>query len=84
MLSANDWRRNELLRPRLTITRTAPAQAVLQWPTNYTGFTVQSALSLGAPSLWQQFTNPVTVNGALYSVSVSTSNAARFFRLRRP
>jgi hypothetical protein len=70
--------------PALSITRTAPAQAVLQWPTNYTGFTVQSAPGLGSPSLWQQFTNPVTVNGPLYNVSVSTTNAGRFFRLRRP
>jgi len=70
--------------PRLTIAKTTPAQAVLQWPANYTGFAVQSALSLGSPSLWQPFTNAVTVNGALFNVSVSTTNSARFFRLRRP
>ena len=70
--------------PRLTITNTAPTQARLEWPTNYTGFTVQSALSLGSPPLWQSFNNPVTVNGPLYNVSVGTTNAARFFRLRRP
>jgi hypothetical protein len=69
--------------PGLTIARTAPAQARLEWSTNYTGFTVQSTLGLGVP-VWQLFNNPVTVNGALYNVSVGTTNSARFFRLRRP
>lgn len=70
--------------PRLTIAKTAPAEALLQWPTNYPGFMVQSALSPGAGSLWQPITEVVTINGALFSVSVSTTNAARFFRLRKP
>jgi hypothetical protein len=69
--------------PRLTMAKTTPAQAILQWPTNFTGFTVQSSLSL-APSVWQPFTGAVTVNGTNFGVSVSTTNAARFFRLRRP
>src|SRR5439155_10491621 len=71
-------------RPTLTIAKTAPAQVLLQWPTNYTGFMVESALSLNAPGLWQPFTNVVTMNGAVFSVSVSTTNAARFFRLHKP
>jgi hypothetical protein len=70
--------------PTLTITKTAPAEAVLQWPTNYTGFRVLSALGLGAPTLWTPFTNVVTVNGTVFSVSVTTTNAAQFFRLRKP
>src|SRR2546430_15133643 len=70
--------------PSLTIAKTAPAEAFLEWPTNYTGFMVESALSLEAGSLWRPFTNVVTVNGAVYSVSVSTTNATQFFRLRKP
>ena len=70
--------------PRLTIAKTAPAEAFLEWLTNYTGFIVESALSLEAGSLWRPFTNVVTVNGAVYSVSVSTTNATQFFRLRKP
>ena len=69
---------------RLTIAKTLPARALLQWPTNYIGFMVESALSLDAGSLWRPFTNVVTVNGAMFSVSVSTTNAAQFFRLRKP
>src|SRR6266705_3139593 len=70
--------------PSLTVAKTAPAQVLLQWPTNYTGFMVESALSLNAPSLWQPITNVVAVNGAVVSVSISTTNAARFFRLHKP
>jgi hypothetical protein len=70
--------------PTLTVAKTAPAQVLLQWPTNYTGFVVESALSLAAPSLWQPFTNVVTINGDVFSVSASTTNAAQFFRLRKP
>src|SRR5204862_4014292 len=47
--------------PRLPIAITAPAEAFLEWPTNYTGFMVESALSLDALSLWQPITNEVTV-----------------------
>ena len=63
-------------RPNLTVAQTAPVEVLLQWPTNYTGFRVESALSLDAPSLWQPINNAVTVNGAAFSVSVSTTNAA--------
>jgi len=71
-------------RPSLTVASIAPAQAILQWPTNYTGFQVESALSLEAGSLWRPFTNAVTLNGAVFSVAVSTASAALFFRLRKP
>ena len=70
--------------PRLAIAKIAPAQVHLQWPTNYIGFMVQSALNLAAGSFWQAVPNVVTVNGAVFSVSVSTTNTARFFRLRKP
>ena len=66
--------------PSLTVAKTAPAEVLLQWPTNYTGFSVESALSLEAGSLWRPFTNI----GAVYSVSVSTANAVQFFRLHKP
>ena len=70
--------------PSLTVAKTAPAEVLLQWPTNYTGFLVESVLSLDAPSLWQPITNVVTINGAVFSVSASTTNAVEFFRLREP
>jgi len=69
--------------PRLRIAAATPAEAVLQWPTNHSGFRVESALNLGPGSLWQTFTNAVTVNGELFNVSLGTTNAAQFFRLRK-
>src|SRR5205807_9679790 len=69
--------------PTLTFVKSAPAEVLLQWPTNYTGFVVENALSLDDPSLWQPTPNVVTVNGAVFSISVSTTNAAEFFRLRK-
>ena len=70
--------------PTLTIAKTAPTQALLQWPTNHTGFRVNSTVNPGVPSAWRPVTNAITTNGAVYSVSVTTTNTAQFFRLRRP
>jgi len=70
--------------PTLTIVKTAPAQALLQWPTNYPGYRVNYAVSLRTPILWRVFTNAVTTNGALNTVSVATTNTVQFFRLRKP
>jgi hypothetical protein len=69
--------------PALTIAKTQPARAVLQWPTNYISFTVQHALTLGPGSVWQPFAGAVTSNG-VFGVTVNTTNSAQFFRLRKP
>jgi hypothetical protein len=70
--------------PALAIAKTAPAEVLLQWPTSYPGFTLESALSLGTGSLWTPITNGITVSGEVYSVSVSTTSAAEYFRLHKP
>jgi hypothetical protein len=70
--------------PTLTITKSGPAEALLQWPTNYTGYRANSAVNLRAPVPWRLVTNAVTTNGAVYTVSVPTTNAAQLFRLRKP
>jgi hypothetical protein len=69
--------------PTLTIAQTAPAQALLQWPTNYAGFRVNSSTNLRAAGFWRLVTNATTVNGAFYNVSITTTNTAQFFRLRK-
>ena len=68
--------------PTLTITKTASTEAILQWATNYTGYRVNSTLA--TPILWRIVTSPVTTNGAVYNVAISTTNSAQFFRLRKP
>jgi hypothetical protein len=77
---------NNDIPPTLTITKTAPEEILLQWPTNYTGFRLNYAVNLAAPiaTRWRLFTNAVTTNGAFYNVSVSTTNPVQFFRLRKP
>ena len=70
--------------PKLTIAKTSPTNAILQWPTNYPGYRVNYALTLNTPVPWRILTNAVTTNDAIYSVSVTTTNPAQFFRLRKP
>jgi hypothetical protein len=69
--------------PPLTVVKTAPAQLLLQWPTNYPDFMVESVLGLNAGP-WQPVPNDIIVNGAAFSVSISATNAAQFFRLYKP
>jgi uncharacterized repeat protein (TIGR03803 family) len=58
--------------PQLTIVRSGP-NVILQWPTNATGFTLQSTTNLSAP-VW------TTVVGQ-YTVTNVISGAAQFYRL---
>jgi hypothetical protein len=70
--------------PSLTVAKAGPAEVLLQWPANYTGFIMESTLRLNIPILWQPVTNVVSTNGAYFTVYVSTTNAAQFFRLHKP
>jgi len=70
--------------PTLTIARTASAEALLQWSTNYPGYRANSSTNLRSSAFWRLVTNPVTTNGPVYNVTVPTTNAAQFFRLRKP
>lgn len=70
--------------PSLTLAETAPPELLLQWPTNYTGYQVESTLSLSAPNVWHSLTNLVTRNGTFFNVYVSATNTAQFFRLHKP
>ena len=58
--------------PQLTIVR-AGTNVILQWPTNATGFTLQSATNLAAP-VW----NPVS---GQYTVTNVISSKQQFYRL---
>jgi len=71
--------------PWLTIAQTAPAAALIQWPVTPAGFTLErGAAGLIPGSIWTPITSGITVNGGIYSVTVGTTGAAGFFRLRRP
>jgi len=57
------------------------SNVIVSWPTNFTGYTLQSTTNLGPSAIWS--TNvpaPVVVNGQ-YTVTNSISGAQQFFRL---
>jgi hypothetical protein len=69
--------------PQLRITTSAPLQTTLSWSTNAVGFTLETALSLPAPS-WSAVTNVPVVLGNQFIVTVPATNAQQYFRLHHP
>jgi hypothetical protein len=65
--------------PQLTITPSA-ANVILTWPTNFTGFTIQSTTNLTSPVWTTNLPAPVVVNGE-YTVTNPISGTQQFFRL---
>lgn len=69
--------------PTLSVTAT-PSEVRLSWPTNYTGFGLQTVSNLSSGGAWQQLPGPYPVNDNSYEVSVFIhSNTAQFFRLMK-
>ena len=56
---------------------------ILSWPTDSTGFTLQSTPNLTPPVTWLDVTNPPTVVGGQFTVTNTASAGAQFFRLRK-
>jgi uncharacterized repeat protein (TIGR03803 family) len=68
------------LLPQLTITASGP-NTILAWPTNPTGFSLQSTASLTTSASWTTVSpGPVVVNGQ-NTVTNPISGAQQFFRL---
>jgi uncharacterized repeat protein (TIGR03803 family) len=68
------------LPPQLTITP-AGANVILTWPTNFTGFTLQSTTKLGPPVVWTPVSpGPVIVNGQ-NTVTNPITGTQQFYRL---
>jgi hypothetical protein len=66
--------------PQLTITRSG-ANVVLMWPTNATGFGLQSTTNLVSPAVWStNFPAPVIVNGQS-TVTNPITGPSQYFRL---
>jgi gluconolactonase len=57
------------------------SQLKLSWPAPSTGFALQETDQL-APGNWTNSTSTPTVSNGLNQISLSTSNTAKFFRLR--
>ena len=66
--------------PQVAITP-AGANVILMWPTNVTGFTLQSTTNLLSAAAWSRVTpDPVIVNGQ-NTVTNPISGARQFYRL---
>jgi len=69
--------------PRLNIQRSAPANMVLSWATNATGFTLESNTNLNA-NIWSAVLPAPSVSGTNNVVSNNINGSMRFYRLRKP
>ncbi len=61
--------------------RSAAGQLILSWSAPSTGFALQQADDLGAPS-WTSVPRPPTASNGVNSVVLDATNAAGFFRLK--
>jgi len=71
-----------LIPPQLTLTPTGP-NVVLTWPTNATGFTLQSTTNLSSSAVWTtNLPSPIIVNDQ-NAVTNPVTGTQQFFRLSR-
>jgi hypothetical protein len=54
----------------------------LSWPTNATGYQLQSSLLLGSSATWTAVTNTPVISGTNYSVTLPATNHCVFFQLQ--
>ena len=57
------------------------ANYVMMWPTNATGFALQSTTNLTPPAVWTTVSPPPVIIGANNAVTNDTSGTRRFYRL---
>lgn len=68
----------------LSISRGLSANSlILSWPTNATGFALQSTPNLTPPVTWLDVTNPPTLFGGMLTLTNPMSGPALFFQLRK-
>jgi len=58
--------------------------AVLFWPTNRPGFTLQYTPTLAPSCTWRNVTETPTIEGGYYTVTDQVSAMRRFYRLSKP
>jgi len=69
--------------PALTIRRTQTNTVVVSWPSPLSGFTLQQASSVNAPS-WNAPSESITDNGTNKFIIVKPPTGSRFYRLSKP
>ena len=68
--------------PTLNV-RLVAAQPILTWPTNASGFTLETTTNLNLSSSWIGVTNTPAIIGAEWVLTNTTSVNAQFFRLKK-
>jgi uncharacterized repeat protein (TIGR03803 family) len=66
--------------PQLTIIRSV-TDVILAWPTNATGFTLQSTTNLVSPAVWSAVSPAPTVVNGQNAVTNAVSGTQKFYRL---
>ncbi len=69
--------------PTLDIARSG-TNILITWPTNFTGFTLQSTPTLGAFESWEPVPATPLLEGGQFTVIQPVDGTSQFFRLRRP
>lgn len=70
--------------PTLTILPAGSQQVYVAWPTNFTGYTLESSTNLLSAGAWTAFTsNPIVLSNR-FAHLVDSTTARQFYRLRRP
>jgi hypothetical protein len=70
--------------PTIIATRGSGNTLIFSWPTADAGFNLQSSAQLGTGAQWANVTEPVVPSGNQNTVTVITTDSARFFRLQKP
>ena len=71
-----------LVLPQLQIAKSVPSQVMLSWPTNFIGFSLESAETMTG-EIWNNVTNsPTIIMSDRFCVAVPASEPTHFFRLR--
>ena len=69
------------IQPQLTIIPSGPYM-ILAWPTNYSGFTLQSTTNFGSAAVWTTNSSPpVVIGGENVVINTTTTGKQTFFRL---
>jgi len=69
--------------PLLSIQRSAPASAVLSWPTNFAGFTLEANTNL-TTNIWSTVSPAPSVSGTNNVVTNAANGPEKHYRLRAP
>jgi hypothetical protein len=69
--------------PSLTIL-SRPSDAIVSWPTNFSGYVLNQTISLKRPITWSPITSGITVNGTNYTTTINDRSGSQFFVLIAP